>query len=89
MDPQLVMARFNRTATPSGEAWASEAATVSSTLDGSALDCSCVASVGASVGGGQSSSAASTTSSFRSLTVITKFNADKTVKDYSVRASQF
>jgi hypothetical protein len=43
----------------------------------------------ASVGGGQSSSAASTTSSFRSLTVITKFNADKTVKDYSVRASQF
>jgi hypothetical protein len=43
----------------------------------------------ASVGGGQSSSAASTTSSFRSLTVITKFNADKTVKDYSVRATQF
>jgi hypothetical protein len=46
-------------------------------------------SAGASVDGGQSISAASTASSFRSLTVITKFNADKTVKDYSVRASQF
>jgi hypothetical protein len=46
-------------------------------------------SAGASAGGGQAISAASTASSFRSLTVITKFNADKTVKDYSVRASQF
>jgi hypothetical protein len=44
---------------------------------------------GASASGGQATSAASTASSFRSLTVITKFNADKTVKDYSVRASQF
>jgi len=46
-------------------------------------------SAGASAGGGQASAASSTASSFRSLTVITKFNADKTVKDYSVRASQF
>jgi hypothetical protein len=44
---------------------------------------------GASAGGGQSASAASTATSLRSLTVITKFNADKTVKDFSVRASQF
>ena len=44
---------------------------------------------GASAGGGQSGSASSTASSFRSLTVIVKFNADKTVKDYSVRSSQF
>jgi len=44
---------------------------------------------GASVGGGQSGAASSTASSFRSLTVIVKFNADKTVKDYSVRSSQF
>jgi hypothetical protein len=43
----------------------------------------------ASAGGGQSGSASSTASSFRSLTVIVKFNADKTVKDYSVRSSQF
>lgn len=44
---------------------------------------------GGSVGGGQSEGAASTASSFRSLTAIVKFNTDKTVKDYSVRASQF
>ena len=44
---------------------------------------------GVSAGGGQSQGAASTASSFRSLTAIVKFNADKTVKDYSVRASQF
>jgi len=44
---------------------------------------------GVSGGGGQSGSASSTASSFRSLTVIVKFNADKTVKDYSVRSSQF
>jgi hypothetical protein len=44
---------------------------------------------GASAGGGQGSASASTATSFRSLTVIIKFNADKTVKDYSVRASQF
>ena len=44
---------------------------------------------GASAAGGQSGSASSTASSFRSLTVIVKFNANKTVKDYSVRSSQF
>jgi hypothetical protein len=44
---------------------------------------------GASAAGGQSGSASSTASSFRSLTVIVKFNPDKTVKDYSVRSSQF
>ncbi|MDQ3259269.1 MAG: hypothetical protein M3Q00_00550 [Pseudomonadota bacterium] len=44
---------------------------------------------GGNVGGGQSEGAASTASSFRSLTAIVKFNSDKTVKDYSVRASQF
>ena len=44
---------------------------------------------GVSAGGGQSQGASSTASSFRSLTAIVKFNADKTVKDYSVRASQF
>jgi hypothetical protein len=46
-------------------------------------------SAGAQAGGGQSASASSTTESFRSLTVVVKFAADKTVKDYSVRASQF
>ena len=44
---------------------------------------------GVSGGGGSAGSAASSASSFRSLTVIVKFNANKTVKDYSVRASQF
>jgi uncharacterized caspase-like protein len=38
---------------------------------------------------GRSSSSASTSTSFRALTVIVKFNPDKTVKEYSVRASQF
>jgi hypothetical protein len=38
---------------------------------------------------GRSSSSGSTSTSYRSLTVIVKFNADKTVKEYSVRASQF
>ena len=44
---------------------------------------------GVSAGGGKSQGASSTATSFRSLTAIVKFNADKTVKDYSVRASQF
>ena len=44
---------------------------------------------GASGGGGSSGASASTASSLRSLTVIVKFNANKTVKDYAVRASQF
>jgi hypothetical protein len=44
---------------------------------------------GASASGGQSGSDSSTASSFRSLTVIVKFNANKTVKDFSVRSSQF
>ena len=44
---------------------------------------------GASAAGGQSGSASSTASSFRSLTVIVKFNPNKTVKDNSVRSSQF
>ena len=44
---------------------------------------------GVSAAGGQSGSASSTASSFRSLTVIVKFNPNKTVKDYSVRSSQF
>lgn len=47
------------------------------------------AQIGASGGGGSSGLGASTASSFRSLTVIVKFNPDKTVMDYSVRASQF
>ncbi len=46
-------------------------------------------SAGAGASGGQSTTASSTASSFRSLTVIVKFNPNKTVKDYSVRASQF
>ena len=44
---------------------------------------------GGSVGGGQSEAGSSTASTFRSLTAIVKFNTNKTVKDYSVRASQF
>ena len=48
---------------------------------------------GAGVAGGGStgtaSDASSTATSFRSLTVIVKFNPDKTVREYSVRASQF
>ena len=47
------------------------------------------ASAGAQGGTAQTSAATSTTSSFRSLTVWVKFNDDKRVKDYSVRASQF
>ena len=38
---------------------------------------------------GRSTAAASTSSSIRSLTVIVKFAPDKTVADYSVRASTF
>lgn len=46
---------------------------------------------GAAGGGpsGKSNESSSTTTSFRSLTVIVKFNPNKTVKEYSVRASQF
>ena len=45
--------------------------------------------LGASGSTGQSAAASSTTTSIRSLTAIVKFNQDKTVKDYSVRASYF
>jgi hypothetical protein len=44
---------------------------------------------GAQGGTAQNTSQSSTTASFRSLTVIVKFNSNKTVKDYTVRASQF
>jgi hypothetical protein len=44
---------------------------------------------GGGVSGGQSSGATSMASSFRTLTAIVKFNPDKTVKDYALRASQF
>jgi hypothetical protein len=44
---------------------------------------------GAGGSAGKSASQSSTTSSMRSLTVIVKFNADKTVKDYSVRSSNY
>ena len=47
------------------------------------------AELGASGGGGSSGASASTASSFRSLTVIVKFNTNRSVKDFSVRASQF
>ncbi len=47
--------------------------------------------VGLDAGGstGKSSSSGSTSTSFRSLTVIVKVHPNKTVKEYSVRASQF
>jgi hypothetical protein len=45
--------------------------------------------LGASGSTSQSAAASSTTTSIRSLTVIVKFNQDKTVKDYSARASYF
>jgi hypothetical protein len=45
--------------------------------------------VGGGVSGSQASSSASTTTSVRSITVIVKFAANKTVSDYSVRASYF
>ena len=44
---------------------------------------------GGGVAGGQSTQAASTASSVRSITVIVKFNDKKIVSDYSVRASYF
>ena len=39
-------------------------------------------------GGGQGTQSSSFATSFRSLTVVVKFNSNKTVKDYSVRASE-
>lgn len=44
---------------------------------------------GGGVSGGQSSAGTSMASTFRTLTAIVKFNPDKTVKDYALRASQF
>lgn len=44
---------------------------------------------GGSVSGGSSSQGSSIASTYRSLTAIVKFNPDKTVKDYALRASQF
>ena len=44
---------------------------------------------GGGASGGQSSSTGSVTSSVRSITVIVKFGPNKTVSDYSVRASYF
>jgi hypothetical protein len=47
------------------------------------------ASAGASGSAEKRSGQSSTTTSTRTLTVIVKFNADKTVKDYSARATTF
>jgi hypothetical protein len=47
------------------------------------------ASAGASGSADKRSGQSSTSYSTRTLTVIVKFNADKTVKDYSARASTF
>ena len=44
---------------------------------------------GGGVSGGQASAGTSMASTFRTLTAIVKFNPDKTVKDYALRASQF
>jgi hypothetical protein len=44
---------------------------------------------GANAATGQSNAAGSTTTSIRSITVIVKFGPNKTVSDYSVRASYF
>jgi hypothetical protein len=44
---------------------------------------------GGGVSGGQSTAGSSMSSTFRTLTAIVKFNPDKTVKDYALRASQF
>jgi hypothetical protein len=44
---------------------------------------------GGGASGGQSSSTGTVTSSVRSITVIVKFAPNKTVSDYSVRASYF
>jgi outer membrane protein assembly factor BamE (lipoprotein component of BamABCDE complex) len=44
---------------------------------------------GASGEAGRATAQTQTTSSIRTLTVIVKFNRDRTVKDYSARASQF
>jgi hypothetical protein len=44
---------------------------------------------GGGIAGGQSSQSASAASSVRSITVIVKFNDQKIVSDYSVRASYF
>jgi len=46
-------------------------------------------SAGASVEGGRSASTGTARTSVRSITVIVKFAPDKTVSDYSVRASYF
>lgn len=45
--------------------------------------------VGASGEAGRTTSQTQTTSSVRTLTVIVKFNKDRTVRDYAARASQF
>ena len=47
------------------------------------------ASAGASGSAERSNGQSSSTTSSRTLTVIVKFNADKTVKDFSARASTF
>lgn len=47
------------------------------------------ANLAAGASGNRSSSSTSMATSFRSLTVIVKFDANKTVADYSARASSF
>jgi hypothetical protein len=47
------------------------------------------ASAGASGSAERSNGQSSSTTSTRTLTVIVKFNADKTVKDFSARATTF
>jgi hypothetical protein len=44
---------------------------------------------GGGIAGARSSATGTTTTSVRSITVVVKFGPDKTVSDYSVRASYF
>ncbi|MEO8082089.1 MAG: hypothetical protein ABI641_16255 [Caldimonas sp.] len=80
------------------ETWVYERTATQSDVQSNAQSSQGAASLGAffkfvnvdvSASTGRSSSGASAASSVRSLTVIVKFAADKTVADYSVRASTF
>lgn len=83
---------------PGLETWVYERSATQSDFQSNNQSAQAAASLGAffkyvdaKVGGSveRGSSASSFSSSFRSLTVIVKFAPDKTVADYSVRASNF
>ena len=80
---------YERTSSVTDTAGTSEQSNLSAFFGGGAIGGPAAAGGGVAGGSGSSNSQRRTSNSQKTLTVVVKFNADKTVRDYSARASSF